>query len=262
MTKPSAFLIAAVCALFVTACGDSDSPAPSETEPAASAMESAAESMADASSGAETAGANAGDAVELDPGHYSVEIENDAVRVLRISYGPGEESVMHSHPASVAVFLTDFEGEMTLPDGSTETASVPAGTVSFSPSATHLPKNVSDSRFELVEIELKPGDADPIEYVGPDPVEADPEHYATEFENDLVRVLRITYGPGGESVMHYHPQNVAVFLTDTSGRMTLPDGSVVENTASAGDVVFNDAGQHLPRTNADSETEVILVELK
>jgi hypothetical protein len=29
------------------------------------------------------------------------------VRVLRIHYGPHEKSVMHEHPNSVAVFLTD-----------------------------------------------------------------------------------------------------------------------------------------------------------
>ena len=49
----------------------------------------------------------AGDPVTVDPKHYSVEFENDKVRVLRIKYGPGEKSVMHAHPALVAVFLTD-----------------------------------------------------------------------------------------------------------------------------------------------------------
>ena len=47
--------------------------------------------------------AYAQDAVTVDPKHYKVEMENDQVRVLRIHYGAGEKSVMHSHPASVAV---------------------------------------------------------------------------------------------------------------------------------------------------------------
>ena len=51
--------------------------------------------------------AQAQDAVTADPKHYKVEFENEQVRVLRISYGPGEKSVMHQHPANVAVFLTD-----------------------------------------------------------------------------------------------------------------------------------------------------------
>jgi glycine betaine/choline ABC-type transport system substrate-binding protein len=38
---------------------------------------------------------------------YRVTFENDQVRLLRINYGPNEKSVMHEHPNSIAVFLTD-----------------------------------------------------------------------------------------------------------------------------------------------------------
>ena len=59
--------------------------------------------------------AMAQDAVKVDSKHYKVEFENDQVRVLRITYGPHEKGVMHSHPVSVAVFLTDLNGQMTMP---------------------------------------------------------------------------------------------------------------------------------------------------
>ena len=52
----------------------------------------------------------ADDPVKVDPKHYTVEFENDRVRVVHIKYKPGEKSVMHSHPESVAVFLTDAHG--------------------------------------------------------------------------------------------------------------------------------------------------------
>jgi len=35
------------------------------------------------------------DPVEVDPRHYTVEVENEKVRVLRIKYGPREKSTMH-----------------------------------------------------------------------------------------------------------------------------------------------------------------------
>ncbi len=44
----------------------------------------------------------ADDPVKVDSKHYKIEFENDRVRVVRIKYGPGEKSVMHSHPESVA----------------------------------------------------------------------------------------------------------------------------------------------------------------
>ena len=37
------------------------------------------------------------DAAEVDPEHYKVEFENDQVRVLRITYGPGDKSVQGGH---------------------------------------------------------------------------------------------------------------------------------------------------------------------
>ncbi len=60
------------------------------------------------------------DPVKADPKHYKVELENDRVRVLRISYGPREKSVMHTHPDGIAVFLTENRARFTFPDGKTE----------------------------------------------------------------------------------------------------------------------------------------------
>ena len=45
-------------------------------------------------------------AVTADTDHYSVVFENDKVRVVRITYGAGEKSVMHDHGDGVVVFLT------------------------------------------------------------------------------------------------------------------------------------------------------------
>ena len=63
---------------------------------------------------------SAQDAAKVDPKHYTVVSENDQVRILKVHYGPHEKSVMHSHPATVAVFLTDAKGQFSYPDGKTE----------------------------------------------------------------------------------------------------------------------------------------------
>ena len=98
---------------------------------------------------------SAQDAVKVDPKHYSVITENDQVRVLKVHYGPHEKSVMHSHPNSVAVFLTDSNGQFTFPDGKTQTFTSKAGDTMFTPAATHLPENMGDAAFDVVVIELK-----------------------------------------------------------------------------------------------------------
>jgi quercetin dioxygenase-like cupin family protein len=95
------------------------------------------------------------DPSKVDSKHYTVEFENDDVRVLRIRYAPGEKSVMHGHPKSVVVFLTDCKGRFTYPDGKTEDFSVEAGQSMFFGAVEHLPESRSDKPFELVQIELK-----------------------------------------------------------------------------------------------------------
>ena len=95
-----------------------------------------------------------------------------------------------------------------------------------------------------------------------DAVIADPEHYTVEFENDRVRVIRIKYGPGEKSVMHTHGPNVAIFLTGSTVRMTLPDGTSSEDTQEAGGTQWSDAEEHLPENLSDEPMEVVLVELK
>jgi len=95
------------------------------------------------------------DSVAVDPKHYKVEFQNDRVRVLRIKYGPGEKSVMHAHPANVAVFLNDGQAKMTLADGKTNATDMKAGQVLWSGKEKHLPENSGGRPFELVLVELK-----------------------------------------------------------------------------------------------------------
>jgi quercetin dioxygenase-like cupin family protein len=95
-----------------------------------------------------------------------------------------------------------------------------------------------------------------------DPVKVDPKHYKVEFENESVRVLRISYAPGEKSVMHYHPASVAVYLTDGKSRMSTPDGKSVEAEAKAGVAAWTAAGSHLPQNVGDKGLELVLVELK
>jgi quercetin dioxygenase-like cupin family protein len=95
------------------------------------------------------------DAVKADPAHYKVETENAKVRVLRVHYGAHEKSVMHSHPAAVAIFLTDGMVRMTDSKGKTQDMTVKAGQVTYTPAQVHLPENIGEAPFDLIVIELK-----------------------------------------------------------------------------------------------------------
>ncbi|MGH9427866.1 MAG: cupin domain-containing protein [Terriglobia bacterium] len=95
------------------------------------------------------------DPVKVDPKHYKVEFENNQVRVLRITYGPREKSVMHDHPASQVVYLTDAHVKFGLPGGKTEEQHGKAGQTAWALAGKHLPENVSDKPLEAILVELK-----------------------------------------------------------------------------------------------------------
>ena len=101
------------------------------------------------------ASARGQDPVKVDAKHYQVVLEHAQVRVPHIRYGPHEKSVMHKHPAGVAIFLNAQDARFTLPGGKTVERHAAAGEAQWTPAETHLPENLGDQPLELILVELK-----------------------------------------------------------------------------------------------------------
>ena len=95
-----------------------------------------------------------------------------------------------------------------------------------------------------------------------DPVKVDSQHYKVEFENANVRVLRVKVGVGEKSVMHRHPNAVAIFQTSGRVKFTFPNGKTEERDIVAGTTLWTPAITHQPENIGSDGFEVILVELK
>jgi quercetin dioxygenase-like cupin family protein len=95
-----------------------------------------------------------------------------------------------------------------------------------------------------------------------DPTKVDAKHYKVEFQNSRVRIVRAHYGPHEKSVMHSHPDLVAIFQTDGRVKFTYPNGKTEERDIKAGQAVWTPATRHLPENLTGNDMEVILVELK
>jgi predicted metal-dependent enzyme (double-stranded beta helix superfamily) len=94
-------------------------------------------------------------------------------------------------------------------------------------------------------------------------------HYKVEFENDLVRVVRVTYGPHEKSPMHEHLGNAVVIVVLKGGaRMHSinEDGTTTDGkTEQSGAVRFvpsRSAFKHSSENVTDVPLETIRVELK
>jgi len=96
----------------------------------------------------------------------------------------------------------------------------------------------------------------------PDAISADPTHYSVSFENEVVRFLRVRYGPGEKSVMHRHSASCVIFLTDQTFNFTLPDGTTAPASVQAGALGCGDGNVHLPENIAADPAEFIMVEFK
>lgn len=97
----------------------------------------------------------AGDAVTVAPHAYRVVMENDRVRVLEFRGNPGDTTEMHSHPAQVAVALSDGNYRFTSPDGQTIEAELKVGEAMYLDPVEHATEVLGTSAAHVVLVELK-----------------------------------------------------------------------------------------------------------
>jgi hypothetical protein len=92
----------------------------------------------------------------------------------------------------------------------------------------------------------------------PDAVAADPKHYTIEFENDIVRVLRVKVGAGDSAPAHRHDAYCAIEVSDSS----LREGNGPVSNSRTGQVFCGDATSHAPTNVGTAVAESIVVEFK
>ncbi|MBI4444280.1 MAG: cytoplasmic protein [Acidobacteria bacterium] len=95
-----------------------------------------------------------------------------------------------------------------------------------------------------------------------DPVKVEPEHYTVLFENDRVRLLQFKDKPGDKIAMHGHPDYVAYTMKALKRRLIAPDGSYRDVQAEAGTAVWSEAVTHAEVNIGDTETHLLLFEVK
>jgi quercetin dioxygenase-like cupin family protein len=98
------------------------------------------------------------DATVVDPQHYHVELDNEYVRVIRVSIGPHEKLRIHTHPdtGAVLVHLTDQNMRLTLSDGTIRDSRYAAKQVRWvEPGIAHQDENLSGTPLKFIRIELK-----------------------------------------------------------------------------------------------------------
>lgn len=194
------------------------------------------------------------DPVKVDPEHYQLEFENDDVRVLRVTYGPGEKSPMHRHRPHVVVFLTGGQFRFSVPSGTTieSPAGEPGDAGWADTDLIHAPENTGSARAELVLVEVKRTGSPAFKPAALDPVKLNPARFTVVLENEHVRVLRNKVAAGQPGVVHEHPSTVVVRISGGPGNEQPPAVSWEQGPLKHGD----------PGRKAPAGGEVVIVELK
>jgi quercetin dioxygenase-like cupin family protein len=194
-------------------------------------------------------------------------IDNDQVRVLKVTQEAHKKTPLHEHKINrVMIYLQPGRQDFEYPE--TKKKSVltwKAGEAKWSPAGgKHIAEIVSDKPVTIVEIELKkPGDPSK-KATGPlDPVKLDPKEYKVVLDNDQVRVLHVKIGAGQSTPLHEHALNrVVTYLSDQKLRVTTPDGKAEVVERKAGEVSWGGPAKHKEENLNSTPFEVMVVELK
>lgn len=93
--------------------------------------------------------------LEVGPGIYTLLFENERVRVMQVTFQPGDKIAMHSHPDHVTTFVTEGTLMLTYPDGSTKEISGKPGDSFWIPAEAHAAENTGTTEVRGIVVELK-----------------------------------------------------------------------------------------------------------
>ena len=95
-----------------------------------------------------------------------------------------------------------------------------------------------------------------------DEVAVDPSIAKVEFENDQVRVLRVSLAPNQKSHMHSHPSRCAVTITENNIQPSFPDGTSTITKRPAHEFFCSEPVTHQVENLSDDPMVNIEIELK
>lgn len=95
-----------------------------------------------------------------------------------------------------------------------------------------------------------------------DAVNIAPHMHEVVFEDDKMRVLKVTVRPEDKAEMHWHPRNINYITGSGKLRFRKPDGSTADVELSEGQVTSAGESSHAVENMGNSTVSTIQVELK
>ncbi len=204
--------------------------------------------------------ASAQDPVKVDPGHYKVILDNDAVRVLKVRLAVGEKSPMHSHPDAIIVPLSAAKARFTMPDGKTEGLDLVKETAAWTPASTHSPANVGTSELDGILVEFKSKTAGTATL----PTTRPGMQYSALAETPRAVAMRATAGPDfHEPAGSTHEFDQVVIGLGAADMTVAMEGKPKVTTWQRGDVLYIGRGvKHESKNTGGKPVDFIVVAIR
>ena len=202
---------------------------------------------------------------KVSPDVYNVLLENDDIKILEVTFAPGQSDNMHEHYPATVYIVEGGKAQVTLPDGTVNEINPPSDFILHNPDkAKHQVKNIGDNTMKIILFERKNTRAvtdTKEELILPE--EVSPDVYKVLLENDEVKVTEVTFKPGQGDEMHQHGVMSIYGITGGKLQNTSPDGTVREMEVADGFVGHrNTVTTHQMKNIGDTTVKVILVEHK
>ena len=202
---------------------------------------------------------------KVSPDVYKVLLENDDIKILEVTFAPGQSDNMHEHYPATVYIVEGGKAQVTLPDGTVNEINPPSDFILHNPEkAKHQVKNIGDNTMKIILFERKNTRTvtdTKEELILPEDVS--PDVYKVLLENDEVKVTEVTFKPGQGDEMHQHGVMSIYGITGGKLQNTSPDGTVREMEVADGFVGHrNTVTTHQMKNIGDTTVKVILVEHK
>ncbi|MBY0497960.1 MAG: hypothetical protein K2Y23_27455 [Cyanobacteria bacterium] len=179
-------------------------------------------------------------------------LDTPQARVFVATLAPHAPVVSKAGHATHRVLIYMDDGSLSMKESAgSGTSTFKRGDVAWrAASGPYTAENLTDRPIRLLEIDLKGKPGGPLPVTALDPVKVDPQHYKVEFENEFVRVLRVTFGAGEKGARHEHILNRVVFYLND------------QPNAKADDVRMSGAATHAEANESSQTAYRIAVEIK
>jgi beta-alanine degradation protein BauB len=107
--------------------------------------------------------ATAQDPLAVAPDMYRLLLDNERVRVMEVTFKPGQKIASHSHPDHCMYVAEAGKLRISKPDGSSSEVELQLGQVVWVPAETHWAENIGQTTVRIVVHELKSPPAKPAE---------------------------------------------------------------------------------------------------